>query len=292
MKGITKRNFRILCDFMEVRRFMVEIFEPGFRNGVPAPFLEYALSSDWMDLSYTHKYCIWEENEKIVAFVFYENPVSDTYFNLRPGYEELAEEMIAYAESSMPRKNGEHKLVLFEGQNAVMEAAKRAGYGKTGGYNEMAFDFNKPLEFPLPEGFHFVEPEKLDAGKISECCWRGFDREQQEGVWNGDGEDVRRIMLAPHATPLYPVAIENEQQEYVCFAGMWWTPENRLAYLEPLCTVPQYRRLGLASAALAELYRRMKPLGAAYMTGGGDAFYARIGFEPSIGWTFWEKKNL
>ena len=51
MKNITTRNFRILCDFMEIREFMIEIYERDWRNGVPAPFLEYALSSDWMDKS-------------------------------------------------------------------------------------------------------------------------------------------------------------------------------------------------------------------------------------------------
>lgn len=45
MRKITKRNFKILCDFMEIREFMVEIYERDWRNGVPAPFLEYALSS-------------------------------------------------------------------------------------------------------------------------------------------------------------------------------------------------------------------------------------------------------
>jgi len=56
--------------------------------------------------------------------------------------------------------------------------------------------------------------------------------------------------------------------------------------------VPQYRRKGLAAAALSELYRRMKPLGATHMTGGGNPFYEKIGFEPCIGWTFWEKPEL
>lgn len=289
MRELTIRNFRILCDFMDVRKFMVEIYERDWRCGVPAPFLEYALSSSWMDTSLTHKFRIWEEAGRIDAFVFYENPVSDVYFSLRPGYEELAEELVAYAGSHMPRTDDRQRLVLFEGQKAVMDAAGKAGYVRGGGYNERVFDFEKSLAYPLPEGFHFVEPGQLDYGKIAKCCWKGFDHEQEEGPWDGDDEDVRRNMMTPHATPLYPVAIENEQGEYVCFAGMWWTPENCLAYMEPLCTVPQYRGRGLASAALSELYRRMKPLGATHMTGGGDPFYEKIGFEPCIGWTFWEK---
>lgn len=289
MRSITSRNFRILCDFMDVREFMTEIYERDWRNGVPAPFLEYALSSGWMDTSLTHRFRIWEEAGRIVALVFYENPVSDIYFSLRPGYEELAQEMVAYAGSGMPEKDGKRRLVIFEGQKAIQEAAERAGYVKKGGYNERVFDFGKSLDYPLPEGFRFVEPERMDTGKIAECCWKGFDHEQEEGSWDGNDESVRRNMATPYATPLYPVAIENERQEYVCFAGMWWTPENHLAYMEPLCTVPQYRGRGLASAALSELYRRMKPLGATHMTGGGDPFYEKIGFEPCIGWTFWER---
>lgn len=252
MRGITSRDFRILCDFMDVRKFMVEVYERDWRNGVPAPFLEYALSSSWMDTSLTHRFRIWEEEGRIVAFVFYENPMSDIYFSLRPGYEELAEEMVDYAGRYMPKKDGKQKLVLFEGQKAVMDAAGKAGYVRGGGYNERVYDFGKSLDYSLPEGFHFVEPGEAEAGKIAECCWKGFDHEQEEGPWDGNDEDVRRCMTTPHATPLYPVAIANEQQEYVCFAGMWWTPENHLAYMEPLCTVPRYRGKGLASAAQGE----------------------------------------
>ncbi len=289
MKSITTRNFRILCDFMEVRQFMVEVYERDWRNGVPAPFLEYALSSTWTDTSLTHRCRIWEDGGKIVALVFYENPVSDIYFSLRPGYEELAGEMVTYAGSDMPKTEGKQRLVLFEGQKAVMDAAIKAGYMSGGGYNERVFDFANSLDFPLPEGFRIVEPERLEPGKIAECCWKGFDHEKEEGPWDGEEESTRRIMVAPHATPFHAVAIENERQEYVCFAGMWWTPENHLAYMEPLCTVPEYRGRGLASAAMSELQRRLQPLGATHMTGGGNPFYERIGFEPCVGGTFWNK---
>ena len=133
MKQIARQQFRILCDFMDVRRFMTEIYERSWRNGVPAPFLEYALSSTWMETSYTHRWRMWKDGEKIAAFVFHEDPISDVYISLRPGYEELADELVAYASSDMPKQNGKNRLVLFEGQAAVMEAARRAGYVQTGG---------------------------------------------------------------------------------------------------------------------------------------------------------------
>lgn len=51
MADIISRNFRVSCDFMDVYQFMIDIYEKDWRNGVPAPFLEYALSSAWMDNS-------------------------------------------------------------------------------------------------------------------------------------------------------------------------------------------------------------------------------------------------
>lgn len=288
---ITRRNYRPLCDFAAVRQFMVEIYERDWRNGVPAPFLEYALCCSWMDTSLTHRFSLWEEDGRIVALVFYENPASDVYFSLRPGYERLVGEMMDYAEADMPKTDGAQRFVLFGGQKALVEAAECRGYTRTGGYNELVYDFSKPLEYPLPQGFSFVPPDKLDYAKISECCYRGFNNEQTDGPWDGDYEDVVRISLAPNSTLPLCAVVQNERGEYVCVAGMWWTPENNLAYMEPLCTVPEYRRRGLAAAALSELYRRMKPLGATHMTGGDDPFYAKIGFEPCIEWVYYERSK-
>ncbi len=71
---------------------------------------------------------------------------------------------------------------------------------------------------------------------------------------------------------------------------MWWLPENKLAYMEPLCTVPDHRRKGLAAAALSEMARRMRPLGAEWMTGGDNEFYTRIGYESGIIWKAYKKE--
>jgi GNAT superfamily N-acetyltransferase len=93
----------------------------------------------------------------------------------------------------------------------------------------------------------------------------------------------------PHATHEYDIIIADEKGEYVCFSGMWWVPENHLAYMEPLCTAPEHRRKGLAAAALTVHYRRMKALGATHMTGGGDPFYEKIGYGNGLHWSFWKK---
>lgn len=292
MKHITTRQFSVLADCGKIYQFMLDIYERDWRNGVAAPFFEYAFSSfaSWMDITYSYKNRIWEYNGKIVAFCFYENPMTDIYFSLKPGYEELASEMIAYADAHMAVKDREIQLILFGGQDALRNMAKQAGYQQKREDWDMQFDFDDVLDYPLPKGFHFVNPDEYDMDKISKCCWKGFDHEQNEGLWNHQYEQSNHLLsVAPHATTNLSVAIADEEGEYVCFAGMWWTPENKLAYMEPLCTIPEYRQRGLAAAALSEMYRRTKALGATHMTGGTNAFYKAIGYKPAVKWTYWKK---
>ncbi len=97
------------------------------------------------------------------------------------------------------------------------------------------------MDYPLPEGFHFVKPEEYDMDKIGKCCWKGFDHEETEGPWNHQHEQANYlIQKAPHSTAELGVIIADGQGEYACYAGMWWTPQNKLAYMEPLCTIPKY----------------------------------------------------
>ncbi|HCX63556.1 GNAT family N-acetyltransferase [Sedimentibacter sp.] len=289
MKNITKRPFMILSDFLAVYKFMIDIYEKDWRNGVPAPFLEYALSSGWADKTMSHRNTIWEDDGRIVGFCFYESHIGEVFFSLRPGYEEISSEMVIHAQKYLIDKDGNLRLNIFKGQNAVTKAAADEGFKQDGEHVDMIFDFSKQLDYKLPDGLSFVEPGNFDMEKMLICCWKGFDHEK-EGPWDGDVDDGYHLYTSPHATPKYPVAIQNEAGDYVCWAGMWWTPENKLAYMEPLCTVPEYRGKGLAAAALSEMYRRMKTLGATHMTGGGSQFYSSIGYEPMITWTYWRKK--
>ena len=100
------RAFRVLGDCDKVYQFMVSIYERDRRNGIEASFFEYAYVSFscWMDITYSYKNRIWEDNGEIVAFCFYESPITEIYFCLKPRYEELASEMIAYADKNMIHK--------------------------------------------------------------------------------------------------------------------------------------------------------------------------------------------
>ena len=56
-------------------------------------------------------------------------------------------------------------------------------------------------------------------------------------------------------------------------------PENRVAYVEPVATDPDFRRMGLGRAVVEESLRRAAADGAEVAwVGSGQEFYAAMGF--------------
>lgn len=302
---ITTKQFQIMTDVGLAWDFFVDVYDRERGGGVAAPFFEYALESSWMDTAYQYLDRFWLDGKQVVGFVFHESPVTDVYFKVRPGYESLAKEMMDYAEKYMPNFEGKQRFMLFNGQEFLMDEAKRRGYRLQHDFEDRIFDFANVLDYVLPEGFHFVDPLTADPVKLARCCWYGFDHGEKGAFEHWDLMDqssdwtpqkayrgVIGPMMSPppHATPAYDVIIADQEGEYACYSGMWWVPENKLAYMEPLCTIPKYRKRGLAAAALSQHYRTLKPLGATHMTGGSNPFYEKIGYGKGFHWYCWAKE--
>ena len=292
-----EKQFQILTDVNMAWDFMVDVYDAvddKAVSGIMAPFFEYALTSSWMNKDYLHLCRFWLDEGLVVGFVFYEASVSSIHFVLRSGYEELADEMLTYAIDTFPDwKNGK-EFVFSEAQEALIHAAQKRGYKLCRKDKEYMLNIrNSALNYELPQGFHLIDPAEVDPLKLARCTWKAFngklgpfenwDIPNEETDWNPYRAymGVLGSVMAPppHSTYEYNVVIANETGEYVCYSGMWWVPENKLAYMEPLCTVPEYQHRGLASAALTIHYRRFKEMGGRLLTGGGKEFYKKIGYD-------------
>ncbi len=293
--NIRTKQFHILTDIGLVWKLMTDVYNHEESNGPAAPFFEYAIISSWLDKDYVRWNRFWLDGDMPVGFVFYEQPVTSIWFVLRPGYEFLAGDMIEYVETAYPKFDEPQELSLTSGQTALIEEAQRRGYHAAYEEADYIFDFRKgKLDYPLPEGYHFVDARSSDPLKSARCLWNGFNSEELgeftdwETPTKNEGRSPHElyqnvlcatISPSPHATYDYTVIIADEHEEYVCFSGMWWVPENRLAYMEPLCTVPAHQHKGLAAAALSRHDKVMRALGAEVMTGGGSDFYRKIGYQ-------------
>jgi predicted N-acetyltransferase YhbS len=72
---------------------------------------------------------------------------------------------------------------------------------------------------------------------------------------------------------------------------MWYEKANRIAYVEPVATDPDYRRMGLGKAAVWEGIRRCGVEGATVAYVGSDQrFYHAIGFKTLYYSNCWVKK--
>ncbi len=301
MGKIKTKQFQLLTDIDMAWNFMVEAYnavDDRRMTNVEAPFFEYALTSMWMNKDYLPLCRFWMDEDKVVGFVFYENPVTNIHFVLLPGYEKLADEMIAYAIEVFPDVKNEKEFVFSKAQKSLMDAAEKQGYQLHRKEREYRLDITaSTLNYELPTGFHFVEPSMINPLKLARCTWKGFNEWElgpfenwdvpvDSTNWNPHKSYIGVLgdVMAPppHSTYEYSVTIANENEEYVCFSGMWWVPENKLAYMEPLCTIPEYQHQGLASAALTRHYRRFKEMGGEYLTGGGNDFYKKIGYDVEV----------
>mgnify|MGYP004702199189 CR=1 FL=1 len=132
----------------------------------------------------------------------------------------------------------------------------------------------------LPEGFTIIDGINVDFAKLSECFWRSFDHDEIPPAENIDSNI--KCWNAPRADLKLMTIAVSPNGEYACALEMWFDPQNKYAYLEPLATVPKYRRLGLATICLTEAMKKTKKLGATYCFGGGREFYTCIGFKNGL----------
>ena len=104
------------------------------------------------------------------------------------------------------------------------------------------------------------------------------------GIWESGGdivgvahyesslgiEDRRKMQSGPNFRADLTIVIGAPTGDFVSFCGMWYEPVNKIAYVEPVATDPDFRRMGLAKAAIWEGIRRCAVLGATVVYVGSD----------------------
>ncbi len=238
---------------------------------------------------------IWEEDQLIVALATYENGLGYVWPVIAPGYEYLYEEVLNHAWENM-QKDSSVKVLIDDRKEALQATAARKGFSPTQERENNAFI---PLEdteinYTLPQGYKVVSlAEEYDLSKYHQALWKGFDHEgEPEEPIEVQLEGRRDELSGPHCNMNLKIAVMAPDGSFVAFCGMWYEPGMDYALVEPVATIPTYRKLGMGKAAVLEGVKRCKELGAkrAYV-GSSQQFYYSIGFRPCSTKTWWEKKE-
>jgi GNAT superfamily N-acetyltransferase len=282
---VTCRRYKLLQDFETVSEFLQNNYNAADLNEqLMQPFWEYAHTHPHFDHKLTHRMGLWEADGTLIGIACYELTLGVAFFSVKRGFEHLKPEMLQWAERELSFVgDGRHRLGIWvtDAQTDDSKFLEGNGYKAIQRRPVNIFPYDKVfVDAKLPEGFTIISLEdENDFKKINACLWKGFDN----GPEPDDDIDCRMLMQSgPHFRKDLTTVIKAPNGDYACFAGMWLDGKNACAYLEPLATVPEYRRMGLATCALAEGIRKTKAFGATYMLGCEREFYNAIGFETTM----------
>jgi hypothetical protein len=261
-------------------------------------FYEHAHTSPKFNHKLTPRFGLWEDNNDLVGIACYEMDLGECFLCTKIGYDLLLPEMVEYSEKNLAAIiENKKSLSIWLTEKEILKKSilEKMGYKKKETTPVTIFPYDKP--FPnriLPRGFSVISlDDENDVKKIHSCLWKGFDRgnevkDDPRNVYNVDG----RILMqsGPTFRKDLTTIIKASDGEYVCYAGMRVDEKNNYAYLEPLATVPEYRRSGLATIALTEAMKKTKLLGAKYCFGGSGKYYSSIGFETLTNIEIWKKE--
>jgi GNAT superfamily N-acetyltransferase len=295
--SITVRPYDRPQDYDRIGQFLLDIYQPGDKPGNwQQARWEYMHYHPYMDQSAHDRIGVWEEDGDIVGVANYEEQLGEAFFQIRPGYAHLKSEMLAYAEDYLFARLNDgraHLRAYINDFDAEFESiAEQQGYLKRDDASQPTSRYVITSPFPeivVRDGFRLKSLEEdNDLYKSDRALWRGFNH---PGEPPADGVDGRKLMQsAPNFRKDLNIVVEAPDGSFVAYSGMWYLPANRIAYVEPVATDPDYRRLGLGTAAVLEGIRRCGELGATVaFVGSGQEFYKGMGFKELCVQYAWTK---
>ncbi len=249
---------------------------------------------------------LWEDDRgEIAAVVNSEgnckgNNVGEAFFQLgnRVFTDEFLNELVEYAEKELSYKTSEGLIInlrVNEDDYQLKEILKNRDYVLIQGKDPLSgMSITSDLKVELPEGFRLV-----DANEVNDFQ-KGFAHGRAFGYYKNDVPDdddaercYKSLRKAPDYIPELDLAVLDSNGEIASFATVWYDDLSKAGILEPVGTVPKYRRMGLGKAVIYEGVNRVRSRGAVKMYVGSDQpFYLSIGFSAEYAKEIWHKRLI
>ena len=249
---------------------------------------------------------IWEEIDlnknpnvsKIVGLTTRDSP-SDFFIHIDPSYHYLEKEMIEWLEEFHAKKKNnekrnEQKINILEGNTSRESLLTELGYINKGIYGYYRIrDGNLPVpDYTCPEGYEIRPISKDEFEQQALLIRRVFGH----GEWFTADVLVWLSKCSFYKEELDLVAVTPEGI-IASFCTFRLDPNSRIISLEPMGTNPDFRKLGLGKALLAEGIKRSmkyKPpffyIDGAANTPAANRLYEATGFTKKYSICSWVKR--
>ena len=235
---------------------------------------------------------IAEDDGVIVGLATYEGDIGEAYFCIDDAYSHIKPLLVDYAMQNLSN-NGKLKLSLPDGDLSYQHLALQKGFIPTTEKSSVAMIDIDHHSYTLPDGFSIISfaDERFDIERYYNAIWRGFNNQRQRNDKEIESMKKREGFDAPYLDLNLRILVVAPNGDYAAHCGMWCIADSKYAYVEPVFTLPEYRKMGLGKAAVLEGVNRCGKLGAkqAYVLS-SQQFYYRIGFYPIQNETWWVMK--
>ena len=274
-----------------------EQYESIYQFLLEAEKLEYNEHFHWgrFEWMHTHSYLdedkltsiamFKDENGTIVGLTTYDTGYDDRVYLIHTSSDKM---LLEYMVDTVLEAEGDGAVIKANSNDTVIcRILQEKGFEKKHRCAcILSLDLTNPLDYSMPDAYS-MSPQGCvaDPWQYQLVIHKGFGNEGIPERW--DDEFLKRI---PHVNEdLKTFAIANN--EYCAHCGLWYSTGNT-AYVEPVATVPEHRKQGLAKAVVYEACTRANAFGAKRAIVISDQeFYFRIGFILSSEVYDWERKN-
>ncbi len=221
---------------------------------------------------------LWETPEGELAAVLNPEDRGSAFIQIHPSFknEALEEEMIALAEQELSlRRGGRRRLAIWTDSQDHLRLGLLQAHGFHRG-RETENQWRRDLDSPVPDPVVAPGYTVRALGDASElparswASWRGFHPDQPDEDYEG-----WQWYLNIQRCPLYrrdlDIIAMSPDGVIAAITTFWYDDDTRTAYIEPVATVPEHQRRGLARAVITEGLQRVQRLGAIRAFVGGLA---------------------
>lgn len=276
--------------YEQICHFLLEAADNGYNEHFHWGRFEWMMRHTLLDIKELDKIALFrDKNNALAGVVTYDTCFDDNVYLVHSMDDtELLKSMMDFAVQNY-QING--KTVIKSNQNDIILNSMLAENGfvkKRKDSTVLVMSLEQSLDYDVPEGFEVSPPDFVtDSRSYQNVIHKGFDHEGEPKPWDKEFSDP-----TPNSNNALKVFALNEQTEYCAHCGVWYTM-GETAYIEPVVTIPQFRRMGLGKAVVYEAVRRAKKLGTKRAVVLSDQeFYFRIGFQISSEVFCWERSCM
>lgn len=233
---------------------------------------------------------LWWEKDSVVGAAIFDMYYGEAFCGALKAYADILPDILDYAYNNLSDESG-LGIAICDGDLKTIEMATQLGYEKADQKeNIMAFDLNTsiPSKMPLDVVIREYDPAE-NPYEFAWLLWQGFDHGNDKLEF--ERQDKKEQQLRKHLDKRLSLAAVDTLGNIVGYVCLWYSPKTDYAYVEPVCTIPEFRNMGISKALLAEAFCRATKLGASKAIVISDMdFYKKLGFSDFASFSFYWKE--